>query len=458
MPPLLLTRGGGGGGSGSGYGGSGMFAAGSGDLDSALSGTPRSDDMSSVAGDDADSVWGGGSAAGGNGSGGNGAGGRYAPGAGDNVRVVVRVRPPSATELADPNHYACAATPNTQEIVLALPGGRDAARFAFDEVLPEATGQAEVFEAVGAPAVDNCLSGYNSSVFAYGQTGAGKTFTMTGRGGGGASGAASDLRGLAPRAFEYLFRRVEAMQDAQGRGRLKFSLRCSMLEIYNEVITDLLNPAATNLQIREDIKRGCFVEGLSEEAVQNADDALRVLRRGAENRHVGETRLNRESSRSHLVFTLTIERHSREDPAAAPAEGGGEEGDGDGATSAPPAAAAAAARAASPASGEGSGGDGAAASGAAAAAGAGGAGAGAGGGGQLTKVVFSRLNLIDLAGSERIRGGALGGSGAQGEHFREACHINKSLTTLGRCAPFWPCFGLGRLGAGASSVLYLAAF
>lgn len=60
--------------------------------------------------------------------------------------------------------------------------------------------------------------------------------------------------------------------------------------------------------------------------------------------------------------------------------------------------------------------------------------------GELTKVVFSRLNLIDLAGSERIRSGAHGGSGAQGEHFKEACHINKSLTTLGRCAP------RGRLG------------
>jgi kinesin family protein 15 len=77
---------------------------------------------------------------------------------------------------------------------------------------------------VGAPVVDNCLSGYNSSIFAYGQTGAGKTFTMTGRlggpgssGGGGSGGdaGARELQGLAPRVFEYLFERIEEMQDKQ---------------------------------------------------------------------------------------------------------------------------------------------------------------------------------------------------------------------------------------------------
>lgn len=72
-----------------------------------------------------------------------------------------------------------------------------------------------------------------------------------------------------------------------------------MLEIYNEVITDLLAPGGSNLQIREDLKRGCYVEGLTEEIVLNADDALALMKRGANARHVGETRLNRESSRSH---------------------------------------------------------------------------------------------------------------------------------------------------------------
>jgi len=137
---------------------------------------------------------------------------------------------------------------------------------------------------------------------------------------------------------------------------------------------------------------------------------MRVLRRGAENRHVGETRLNRESSRSHSVFTCVIERNSRERVGDDGGGGAAEEVNGE-------------------VNGE---------VGGRAGAGAGGVKGGKQGGkqaeGELTKVVFSRLNMIDLAGSERIRSGAHGGSGAQGEHFKEACHINKSLTTLGRCA------------------------
>ncbi|KIZ03519.1 Kinesin-like protein [Monoraphidium neglectum] len=264
------------------------------------------------------------------------------------------MRPANETEQADATHFMCAATPNTREVLIQLPG-RDPYHFAFDDVLQEETGQAEVFETVGAPVVDNCLSGYNSSVFAYGQTGAGKTHTMTGRVAGGGDAAAqeqvgdapgsgvgrlagrgvafmmvnrlsgcSQLRGLAPRVFEYLFERIESMQEQQGRDRLKFCCRCSMLEIYNEVITDLLNPTATNLQVREDVKRGCYVEGLSEEIVQNVEDAMRLLRRGAEHRHVGETRLNRESSRSHSVFTCVVERVVVDRPGDGGGDGGGD--------------------------------------------------------------------------------------------------------------------------------------
>ncbi|KAK9807730.1 hypothetical protein WJX72_007405 [[Myrmecia] bisecta] len=206
----------------------------------------------------------------------------------------------------------------------------------------------------GHPIVENCLAGYNSSIFAYGQTGAGKTFTM--------QGAISDdlKRGLAPRVFSYIFTRIAEEEDRAGRENLRFACRCSFLEIYNETITDLLNPASTNLAIREDIKRGCYVESLSEESVLNVDDAMALMKRGAENRRIGETKMNHESSRSHSVFTCVLESNTQEESG-------------------------------------------------------------------LNHVRFSRLNLVDLAGSERNKS-----SGATGEHFREACSINRSLTTLGR--------------------------
>jgi len=78
------------------------------------------------------------------------------------------------------------------------------------------------------------------------------------------------------------------------------------LEIYNDRIFDLLNPHSFSLTLHEDVNKGVFVANLTEETVENAVDCARLMAKGAENRHVGETAMNRESSRSHCVFTLTI--------------------------------------------------------------------------------------------------------------------------------------------------------
>jgi len=277
---------------------------------------------------------------------------------GESVQVLVRIRPHNSKELQLGDDSSCLTLLGTRAVTCTVPG-RDPRTFAFDNVLFGP--QTEVFEVSGMPMVDNCMSGYNSSIFAYGQTGAGKTHTMLGQ---IDKSKSPSERGLAPRVFEYLFQKIGEEEDAKGRDSLRYSCRCSFLEIYNETITDLLNPSATNLQIREDT-HGCFVEYLTETEVLNVDDVLTLMRHGAENRHTGETRLNRESSRSHSVFTCTVEKTSK-------ASNG------------------------------------------------------------VTSVICSRLNLIDLAGSERVHGGALGGSHAVGNHFKEAVHINKSLTTLGR--------------------------
>eukprot|EP00854_Cymbomonas_tetramitiformis_P006910 gene6910-8245_t len=117
-------------------------------------------------------------------------------------------------------------------------------------------------------------------------------------------------RGIIPRVFEHLFTTIQQAQEeslARDGESAKFVCKCSFLEIYNETITDLLDPSVASLQIREDIKHGVYVENLREESVHQVADTLRLVEQGAANRRVGETRMNRESSRSHSVFTCVLE-------------------------------------------------------------------------------------------------------------------------------------------------------
>lgn len=222
-------------------------------------------------------------------------------GSDDTVKVLVRIRPATIQEAAG---GVCAGKSSSKTVFLRQPG-HDAQTWSFDYVAGEETTQDEMFAVAGQPIVEHCIAGYNSSIFAYGQTGAGKTYTMQG------SLHEVDERGLSPRVFEWLFRRIAEEESSVGGGDLRYSCRCSFLEIYNETITDLLNPSATNLQLREDATRGCFVDGLSEEIVLNVEDASALMRKGAQNRKIGQTRMNHESSRSHSVFTCTIESTSR---------------------------------------------------------------------------------------------------------------------------------------------------
>lgn len=111
-------------------------------------------------------------------------------------------------------------------------------------------------------------------------------------------------RGLQPRVFDYLFSQI---QDLFKEGEREHLVKCSYFEIYNEQIMDLLNPTAGNLQVREDLKAGVYIEGITEEITNNSEDAIEVLQKGARNRHVGATNMNQESSRSHSVFSMTIE-------------------------------------------------------------------------------------------------------------------------------------------------------
>ena len=156
--------------------------------------------------------------------------------------------------------------------------------------------------------VDSVCQGYNSTIFAYGQTGAGKTYTMLGQGMSEDTNAFhtdNEDRGLQPRCIEYLFWKCQ--QDTERNQSNEHLIKCTYIEIYNEQIIDLLNNSSGNLQLREDLKKGPYIDGITEEISYKLEDTIDLLKKGARNRHVGETQMNLESSRSHSVFSMTLE-------------------------------------------------------------------------------------------------------------------------------------------------------
>lgn len=216
---------------------------------------------------------------------------------GANVKVVVRVRPHNAG-----HHVLDIEEIGSDQSHVHL---WDSARnvpftVQVDHAFGTEATQQDVFDVVGWPMVDHCLDGFNSTIFAYGQTGSGKTHTMM----GDIEKKTSNEAGLIPRVFEALFTAMEEKKDLFGT----CSVKCSFLEIYNEEITDLLDPSMSGLQIRAgDSKRGVYVQGLSERQVQSADDVLCLIQSGSENRSIAATKMNDRSSRSHSVFTASIE-------------------------------------------------------------------------------------------------------------------------------------------------------
>ncbi|KAK8458483.1 hypothetical protein SEVIR_3G388200v4 [Setaria viridis] len=230
----------------------------------------------------------------------------------NNVQVVIRVRPLNNNEKNLHSYNRCLKQESAQSITWI---GQPETRFTFDHVACETVDQEVLFRIAGLPMVENCMAGYNSCVFAYGQTGSGKTYTMLGE--------ISDLevrpspdRGMTPRIFEFLFARIRAEEESRRDEKLKYSCKCSFLEIYNEQITDLLDPSSTNLQLREDIRKEVYVENLTEFEVGCVSDIIKLLMQGSANRKVAATNMNRESSRSHSVFTCIIESRWEKDSAS----------------------------------------------------------------------------------------------------------------------------------------------
>ncbi len=231
---------------------------------------------------------------------------------GENILVMVRVRPLGSNEAAEGRCI------KVEKNGVTLDSGGENKQFAFDYVADEQERQETVFAVAGKSLSDACLEGkfgccyqlgYNATVFAYGQTGAGKTFTIQGP---TAEQVPDDetryeQRGLMPRIFDYLFSSIARRAGPA----TEFMVKCAYMEIYMEQIVDLLDPQAENLRVREDIQHGAYVEGLIEEVVDSAAGISDVVSRGLLARHTGSTAMNKESSRSHSVLILTIESKSQ---------------------------------------------------------------------------------------------------------------------------------------------------
>lgn len=221
------------------------------------------------------------------------------PESNDNVKVVVRCRPLNEREKAMSSKIAVHVDEMRGTIAVhKLDSPNDPPKtFTFDTVFGLDSKQLDVYNLTARPIIDSVLEGYNGTIFAYGQTGTGKTFTMEG------VRAVPELRGIIPNSFAHVFGHI-----AKAEGDTRFLVRVSYLEIYNEEVRDLLGKDQTQrLEVKERPDVGVYIKDLSAYVVNNADDMDRIMTLGHKNRSVGATNMNEHSSRSHAIFTITIE-------------------------------------------------------------------------------------------------------------------------------------------------------
>ncbi|XP_004080661.1 kinesin-like protein KIF19 isoform X2 [Oryzias latipes] len=169
--------------------------------------------------------------------------------------------------------------------------------YLFDVAFDFSASQEEVYRATTKPLIEGLISGYNATVFAYGPTGCGKTYTMLGT---------DKEPGIYVRTLNDLFHAIEETSDD-----MLYSVSMSYLEIYNEMIRDLLNPSSGFLDLREDSKGVIQVAGITEVSTINAQEIMELLVKGNKQRTQEPTAANQTSSRSHAVLQVAVKQQSR---------------------------------------------------------------------------------------------------------------------------------------------------
>ncbi|CAF1319830.1 unnamed protein product [Adineta ricciae] len=223
----------------------------------------------------------------------------------ESVRVVVRCRPMNDKEQEKGCERVVEIDAQRRQVSIRRPmtdgsagrgGGDDSHNFYFDAVYDWNSEQKNVYEQTARALVDSVMEGFNGTIFAYGQTGTGKTFTMEG------IRSKPELRGIIPSSFAHIF---DAISHTTSR---QFLVRASYLEIYNESIRDLLSKDQNKrLQLQEHPKEGVHVHDLSSFITKNTQEIEHVMNTGNLNRSTGATNMNEHSSRSHAIFVITVE-------------------------------------------------------------------------------------------------------------------------------------------------------
>lgn len=269
------------------------------------------------------------------------------PGA-ENIRVVIRVRDilPYEAERGDKALVKLDLATN-QVIVQHLIGDPDV--FAFDAVYNNTFTQRDIFLQEVQPLADAVLQGYNATVFAYGQSGSGKTHTMTGK------LTNREMWGMMPQVVDYFFAEIKKL-TSQTR---TFKVKVSYVELYNGKSRDLLASKQVNLEIKQNMSKNFYVKGAEMPEVTSFEEAIKWFNQGTDRRQTASTDLNDTSSRSHSLFTLQIEQFDFENDPSSPV------------------------------------------------------------------VMTSKINVVDLAGSEK-----LSKTNATGDTAKEGCNINLSLSAL----------------------------
>lgn len=219
------------------------------------------------------------------------------------VQVVVRCRPMDEKETARGYVRVVDVIPSRGVVEIRHPRDDPSTDnvkvFTFDAVYDWRSTQQELYEETVRPLVSSVLDGFNGTIFAYGQTGTGKTYTMEG------SKMEHEKRGIIPRSFEHIFNHIGRSENMQ------YLVRASYLEIYQEEIRDLLHrDQSLRFELKEKPESGVFVKDLSTAVCKSAAEIQRLMNEGNQNRTIGATNMNEHSSRSHAIFLITIEMGS----------------------------------------------------------------------------------------------------------------------------------------------------
>ncbi|XP_034945237.1 LOW QUALITY PROTEIN: kinesin-like protein Klp61F [Chelonus insularis] len=221
------------------------------------------------------------------------------------IQVFVRVRPFNPSESNGKSHNIIEVTPPKDLHVREKITDRTTKKFTFDKVFGPESNQLMVYNSVVSPLISEVLAGYNCTVFAYGQTGTGKTFTMEGSSKDPAvHWQANTPAGIIPRSLSHLFDQLRL------QGSLEHTIKVSFLELYNEELFDLLDTGDDTPKLRlydDTSKKGSvIIQGLEEVIVHNKEQVYKILERGSERRQTAATLMNAHSSRSHTVFSVTV--------------------------------------------------------------------------------------------------------------------------------------------------------